>query len=274
MKDPSLGLHKGSRTFKMALLTMGITIVLVLLFAWLFADKIDLLGVLQTGLAFITGAGAGLPTARLFTKGSTELAKAKAEGIKASAKSSPTTSKTTPTPVEKVLINDQNNWRSIPDRQLSENFSLYEIIEGKAMPAHAIKLNWQHIADFNESRFVDLCREMEGARSYINANFKSDTGAEEVGLTVNAGYRCYDWEIQRGRSGNSQHVHGAVDLVPSGCSMELADKILSDLDKKFAPRNVGWQGGFKRYAATIGEDGGIEKPGFAHFDNRGKIARW
>lgn len=272
MKDITQGLHKGSRTFKMTLLTMGITIVLTILFAWLFSEKIDLLSVLQTGLAFITGAGAGVPTARLFTKGSTELAKAKAEGIKAEAAKSSPPSK--PSAVDKVLDKKPAAYRSVNDRQLSEHFSLYEIIEGKAMPAYGIQLNWQHIDELDDSRFVDLCRQMEGVRAYINDNFKSDTGESEIGLTVNAGFRCKAWELHRGRSGTSQHVLGAVDVVPSGCSMELADEILADLDKKYSPRNVGWQGGFKRYAATISEDGGIDKPGFAHFDNRGRVARW
>jgi hypothetical protein len=274
MKDITEGLHKGSRTFKMTLLTMGITIVLTILFAWLFTEKIDLLSVLQTGLAFITGAGAGVPTARLFTKGSTELAKAKADGIKAEAAKAAPTPTPAPSKVDQVLDDEQSGWRSEPDRPVSTYFSLHEIIEGRALPAYAIKLNWQHFNEFDALRFGNLCAQLDQVRDYINDNFKSDTGADEIGLQVNAGFRCKAWELHRGRSGNSQHTLGALDVVPSGCSIELADEILADLDKKYSPRNVGWQGGFKRYAATIGEDGGIDRPGFAHFDNRGRVARW
>lgn len=157
------------------------------------------------------------------------------------------------------------------DRQLSRYFSLYEIMEGTAIPREGHILNWKHFDEFNESEFKKICEFMDKIRELINYEFKSDTNPKrEIGIEVVAGFRCHDWEILQGRSGNSRHTIAALDICPSGCSLQMKAQIIGWLHSRYKDRITGHQGGFAIKRPNIREG----RAGFAHFDLRKEVARW
>jgi hypothetical protein len=159
--------------------------------------------------------------------------------------------------------------KTIPNRKLTNNFSLYEFIEG-AMPPEGVATNWKNIAQMNIAKIEEAANHAQTMRNLINREFKSDTGAAEIGLTITSGWRCKEWELKRGRSGNSQHLIAAYDAIPSNCSKEQAANIINWLFQRFR-RN--YNGGLAIKQPTL-ENGKIKLPGFIHFDFRGYVARW
>lgn len=156
--------------------------------------------------------------------------------------------------------------RTLPNLPISQFFTRYEVIEGAALPQRAVKLNWANINQYKETPFIHLCSFMDDIRREINRKFVSDMGKAEVGLKINAGFRCLAWELEQGRSGNSQHTIGAaLDVVPTGCSRSMAIEIIKWL---YDTKNKTYRGGLAiKYPTptTIG---------FVHFDNRTNAARW
>lgn len=157
------------------------------------------------------------------------------------------------------------------NEKLSEHFTLYEFVEGKALPREAVDLNWQNLNLNLIPRFRELCERLECVRADINERFGNENKGKTVGLQINAGYRCKEWELRQGRSGLSQHTISAVDVYPTNCSKELANKILEYLEKKYWDKNIGWYGGF---AVGYGKPKGAYNQGFVHFDIRKSVARW
>lgn len=158
--------------------------------------------------------------------------------------------------------------RTIPDSQLTKNFRLYEFIEAQ-MPDEAIALNWKYFLPEYILRWELLALELEKMRKLINDNFESDLLFPEIGIRISAGFRCKEWELIRGRSGNSQHTICAADIQPVRCSMEQAVKILHFIYSKY---NEYWKGGLAiKYPS---KQGNLLLIGFVHIDIRGKRARW
>lgn len=168
----------------------------------------------------------------------------------------------------------------IEDKQLSPHFSLYEIMQGKALPHKAWEMNWLAYEDeFNEERFIELCEKMEEERSWVNENYVSDINTRDIGFRVTAGFRCLAWEHHRGRSGKSMHTIAALDIQPTNCSKELAVEIMDDLWDKNWSRSNGWEGGFAIKRPTYNSSSEVVRKGFLHYDMRrrnGKLypARW
>jgi hypothetical protein len=157
--------------------------------------------------------------------------------------------------------------RQIKNKQLTEHFSLHEIMEG-TLPTAAAVMNWRHFNELNLNKITALCSRVEHIRAAINEKFKAKNDNKEIGLRVTSGFRCHEWELSQGRSGNSQHPISALDVQPSGVSKQLSDEIMNWAAKNYSPVKTGWKGGFA-----------IKKPtentlGFLHFDNREKTARW
>ena len=159
--------------------------------------------------------------------------------------------------------------RTLPNRKLTNNFTLYEFIEGQ-LPADGIALNWKHINEMDQTRFLQAAIHAQSIRDLINREFKSDTGAAEIGLRITSGFRCKAWELKQGRSGNSQHTVAAYDAQPTNCSNDQAVAIIAWLHNRFKRTYVG---GLAMKKATI-EKGKYVKVGFIHFDFRGHVARW
>lgn len=159
--------------------------------------------------------------------------------------------------------------RTIPNRQLTKNFSLYEFIEG-SLPPDGVALNWKNIHQMDISRIEEAAHHAQSIRDLINREFRSDLGHPEIGLRITSGWRCRDWELRMGRSGDSQHTIAAYDAVPLLCSKNQAVSIIGFLYHRFSRSYVG---GFAIKKPTY-EGGQIILPGFVHFDFRGKIARW
>lgn len=158
--------------------------------------------------------------------------------------------------------------RHIPDRQLTKNFRLYEFLESQ-MPDEAIAMNWKYIDRGTVLSAEIAALELEKIRKLINDNFKSDLGFSDIGIRIAAGFRCKEWELLRGRSGNSQHTIMAADFQPVKCSRELAVKILHFVFSKY---NEYWKGGLAiKYPS---KQGNILLIGFVHIDFRSARARW
>jgi len=160
--------------------------------------------------------------------------------------------------------------RTIPNRKLTDNFWLYEIIEAQ-LPKEAVELNWKHIDEFDEANAKKIAEFIQSIRDLINIKFWNRQ--DGIGLRITSGFRCKEWEQIRGRSGNSRHTKSdAVDVQPI-CPPELAVEIIQYLYEIFSPRKTGHRGGFAIKKPTY-QDGKIIAVGFAHFDLRPTVARW
>lgn len=152
--------------------------------------------------------------------------------------------------------------------QLTDHFTLYEFIEAK-MPCEAIAMNWRHFKDDDVSIWKSLAEDLEKMRLLVNDNFTSDIGFKQIGIRIEAGYRCKEWELFRGRTGNSQHTICAADIKPINCTREMTVKILHWIFSKY---NEYWKGGLALKSPS--KEGKILLTGFLHIDKRGKRARW
>lgn len=176
--------------------------------------------------------------------------------------------------------------RTLPNINLTANFTRYEVIEARLpvvkdnrgnVIADCKAMNWQHIKEYKEERYVELLTRIEEVRTDINRKFNSDTNpSKPIGLMITSGFRCKAWEKYRRRSGSSAHtVAAAVDLQPVNCSAELAVKIIAYLNEKYGDRRSGWIGGFAIKDPTYNREGELLAVGFVHFDNKpGANRRW
>lgn len=158
--------------------------------------------------------------------------------------------------------------RTLKNRKLSEHFWLYEVIEGTVMSAEGHRLNWEHIDELNIQKQINLAVKLEEVRRAINKGFRWRNGNKEIGLQITSGWRCRAWELMRGRSGDGRHPLDAWDVIPINVDKLLSDEIVRYMNSVYSPRIGGWKGGFaiKEPTATT--------TGFAHFDDRGVVARW
>lgn len=159
--------------------------------------------------------------------------------------------------------------KTIQNRKLTHNFDLYEFIEGK-LPKEGVAMNWKNIAQMDLKKIEEAAKHAQSIRDLINKEFLSDTKSPEIGLQINSGWRCREWELKQGRSGNSQHVIAAYDAVPTNCSLSQASSIIGWLYHRFSRS---YNGGFAIKKPTF-ENGKMTLPGFVHFDFRGHMARW
>jgi len=163
--------------------------------------------------------------------------------------------------------------RSIPNRKITANFSLYEFIEAQ-LPNIAVDLNWKHINEMNIRNYEFLAGFLQTLRDDINQTYQKHNNNKAINLTVTSGFRCKEWEHTRKRTGESQHCVGAAaDVQPTNCSLKLSAKIMNDYYKLFSP-STGWHGGFAIKLPEYDSKGNVLKPGFLHFDLRGSYARW
>ena len=158
--------------------------------------------------------------------------------------------------------------RTIPNRQLTTNFSLYEFIE--ASPDNNqefIAMNWANINEFNEANAMQLATFLQRLRTIINQRYKSDTGASAIGIRITSAFRCRDWDISRGRSGIGAHpLTSGVDIQPTNVSLALGARILAELHKEYKPLKTGHQGGLGLKKPTRNTSRVVTAMGFLHFD--------
>ncbi len=158
--------------------------------------------------------------------------------------------------------------RSIPNKQLTKNYTLWEMIEGQ-LPEKGREMNWKNIHEMDLDKITEAAKHAQTIRDLINKEFKLD-GVEEIKFIITSGWRCKEWELIQKRSGNSQHTKAAYDAVPSGCSVLDAAAIIGWLYNRFYKN---YNGGFAIKRPTT-KDGKMVSAGFVHFDFRGYIARW
>ena len=159
-----------------------------------------------------------------------------------------------------------------PNYKLSEHFSFHEFIEGEAIPTSGHEMNWKHIGQCNEAKLKEMAEALEPIRKLINVEFQDKNNGVEIGLNINAGWRCLQWELSQKRSGKSQHVIAAADVYPTNVSDKLSFEILEFLYELHWPKTQkGWRGGF---AVAWPKPKGKFNKGFVHYDLRGSQARW
>lgn len=165
--------------------------------------------------------------------------------------------------------------KTFPNEQVTKNFSLYEFIEAHPSGSEEFKeIVWSNIAEFNLNNAKRILEFIQRKRDYINSNFRSLNGGEDIGLKITSGFRPVQWEKLQKRSGTSKHTLSmAVDVQPIKCSPELAVKILQHLYEKDAPRDSGHQGGFALKKPVI-VNNVVKSIGFIHYDLRGVPDRW
>jgi hypothetical protein len=159
--------------------------------------------------------------------------------------------------------------KTLDNRQLTSNYTLYEFIEGQ-LPDTGKMMNWKNIAQMDIKGIEKAATHAQSIRDLINKNFKSDTGGKEIGLRITSGWRCKEWELHQGRSGNSQHVISAYDAQPVNCSMLQSSEIIGWLKKQF---EADYKGGLATKLPSFSK-GMMITAGFIHFDFRGTKARW
>ncbi len=163
--------------------------------------------------------------------------------------------------------------RSLKNRNLSENFTLYEFIEAR-LPIEGVTLNWKNINEFRQQEYMKLAQVLQDVRYTVNSAFRAENKNKDIGLLITSGFRCKAWELIRGRNGTSQHtVAAAADIQPLGCSDELSAKIMKFLYDMEWHRERGHQGGFAVKWPTY-QGGKMITRGFVHYDTRKAVARW
>lgn len=144
--------------------------------------------------------------------------------------------------------------KKISNYQLEKNFSLYEFIEGKALPKEAIKMNWTTIENMSNEETIALIENIKK----IAKELQIIRDKYNKAITINAGYRCYTWEKHQGRSGKSQHVVGhCVDFIIK--DNKIMQEIYDDLI-------LHWNGGIAKK--------GSNPISFIHIDLRGYKVTW
>lgn len=159
--------------------------------------------------------------------------------------------------------------RRIPNTKLTTDFSLYEFVEAQ-LPPQGVTLNWKNIHQIDLEKIQMAALHAQSIRDLINREFKNDLHAAPIGLTITSGWRCREWELLRGRSGDSQHTIAAYDAVPTNCSLRMTVSIIGWIKQRFEDRHIG---GFAIALPKV-KDGKIVSTGFFHFDFRGHKARW
>ena len=156
------------------------------------------------------------------------------------------------------------------NKNLSDHFTLYEYVEGQALPHKAIKMNWKAWNNELDIRVGEHIQAIEELRAYLNASHEGG-----ISIIITAGYRCEAWELYRGRSGNSQHTVCAFDIKAAGRDFNELKDIQDEIYRYFETRK--WMSGLA-----------IKHPteytlGFVHVDfrqpsdehiRRGYGARW
>jgi hypothetical protein len=158
--------------------------------------------------------------------------------------------------------------KTLDNRQLTRNYTLYEFIEGQ-LPEPGKDMNWKNITQMDIKNMEKAAAHAQSVRDLINNMFKSDTGGKEIGLRITSGWRCKEWELHQGRSGNSQHVIAAYDAQPVNCSKKQAAAIIWMLFLHFK----NYEGGMAIKKPTM-QGSEVLAVGFIHFDFRGTKARW
>lgn len=160
------------------------------------------------------------------------------------------------------------------NKKITTNFSLYEFVEGKAMPKQAIEMNWENIELLSEEEMFKTLTMLEKDREEINKEFKKENDNKNITIIITSGWRCPLWEKSKGRGELTRHSRAfAVDWIPGNCSDELAVKIMEWHYKKYSGRNTGWKGGYAIKKATI-KNGKILAKGFIHKDRMPEVTRW
>ena len=127
----------------------------------------------------------------------------------------------------------------IQNRQITENFKLFEFLYGAALPPEAKELNKKHITEEVIANIEKIAVVAQQIRNHVGKP-----------MTITCGFRCLEWEKMRKRSGTSRHVVGdAIDFkFAAKADMDQAFEFLRDHN-----------GGLSRYPTFIHVDLGRKR---------------
>jgi len=134
------------------------------------------------------------------------------------------------------------------NKQLTQNFKLGEFLTSKFYDKDQQKKVLKSVTHPILANIHELADNLQVLRDEINNP-----------IHINIAYRPLWWELQNGRSGNSQHVKGkAADIRVDG----MSPRILFDIIERLQDKGKMTKGGMKAYTT------------FLHYDIRGFNARW
>jgi hypothetical protein len=137
------------------------------------------------------------------------------------------------------------------NEKLTANFSLWEFLESRFFTKEQQARVYQHYSAFE----ADLRPEIQALAENLQV-LRDWLGS---GVSINIALRPKWYELEKGRSGNSQHCLGkAADIVSHGYSNEAVQDAIEQLIEDGEMN----QGGLGRYDS------------FTHYDIRGYKARW
>lgn len=165
--------------------------------------------------------------------------------------------------------------RTLPDRNLTANFSLYELIEAHPTGNRDLAwLNWKFIGELDMERLEMIAARLQQLRDIINQRYRVENFGKEIALRVTSAFRCRAWERLRNRNGSSRHVVcDANDFVPVCENPEQTVLIIEELYRELNPRLTGHQGGLAIKKPTRNAKGELQLLGFMHID-LGPTRRW
>jgi uncharacterized protein YcbK (DUF882 family) len=156
---------------------------------------------------------------------------------------------------QNLKLMKKNNYK------ITDNFSLYQYMEGVSMPKQAIELAWKHFTAENEAAIKAFMPELETILSRVKELFGTDKG-----IRITAGFRPVAWEKLKGRDGTSQHTIVAIDFDLTG--FETIEKQAAAIAILYRELDKTWTGGLAIKKPSKG------KSGFIHIDPRKAKARW
>lgn len=135
--------------------------------------------------------------------------------------------------------------------KLTENFWLDEFIESDfydEISQQKVWVSYNENAEYLLPNIQKLANQLQVLRNVL-----------DTPIHINIGFRPLWWELQQGRNGNSQHVHGkAADFRVEGMK---PNQIYSIMEFLIDNGHI-LQGGLGLYSSWI------------HYDTRKKKARW
>jgi hypothetical protein len=133
------------------------------------------------------------------------------------------------------------------NERIAPNFTLREVVE---WPKHqtmtpgdralATELAYKALKPVTYANAQRVAKDLQVLCVIVNKQFPQFGG--RIGVRALSWLRHQEWEMRRGRSGNSQHVHGhAVDFIVTNCGADT-NKVMEWLFNHLS----NWNGGLAR----------------------------
>lgn len=159
--------------------------------------------------------------------------------------------------------------------KLSQNFTLYEYVEGYIMPKEARDMNWKAWNETLEKAVKDNIHHLQEIRDWVQEKFKEKNNGNPIPIIITAGFRCKEWELKQRGKDTSQHTICAFDFTAFAKDTALSIEINKAVYDYI--HNKKWMGGLAIKHPSNGTTGFIHidfrTPTSEHI-RRGYGARW